>query len=44
VTTHANGSKYTGNFEDGMASGKGELRTSNGDKYIGDFKNNKKHG
>lgn len=38
------GSKYIGNFKDGLKDGKGRLIWPNGDYYEGGFKNNEIHG
>lgn len=38
------GNKYTGNYEDGIKTGRGTLIFNNGDKYVGDFENNLRNG
>lgn len=38
---YADGSKYIGQFKDGLSEGQGQLILSTGEKYIGQFKNDK---
>lgn len=38
---HTDGSKYIGQFKNGLSEGQGQLILSNGEKYVGNFKNNK---
>ena len=42
--TFADGSKYVGEYNDGMIHGQGTLTTANGSKYIGEFKDGMMHG
>lgn len=38
---YADGSKYVGQFKDGLSDGQGQLILANGQKYVGNFKNDK---
>jgi hypothetical protein len=38
---YADGSKYVGQFKNGVSEGEGELILSSGEKYVGKFKNDK---
>jgi hypothetical protein len=42
--TFADGSKYVGEYNDGMIHGQGTLTTANGSKYVGEFKDGMMHG
>jgi len=41
---HQNGDYYLGNFEHGIASGKGFFRRMSGETYEGDWENNLPNG
>ena len=34
----ANGSKYVGEYKDGMRNGQGTMTYANGDEYVGEWK------
>jgi len=42
--TYPDGSKYVGEFKDGLANGQGTLTSANGEKYVGEFKDGKRLG
>jgi hypothetical protein len=42
--TFSDGSKYVGEFKDGLLHGQGTLEFPDGEKYVGEFKDGKQHG
>ena len=42
--TWSDGSKYVGEFKEGLPNGQGTLTSTDGRKYVGKFKDRKKHG
>ena len=42
--TWSDGSKYVGEFKEGLPNGQGTLTSPDGRKYVGEFKDRKKHG
>ena len=42
--TWSDGSKYVGEFKEGLPNGRGTLTSPDGRKYVGEFKDRKKHG
>ena len=41
IQVYADGSKYVGEFKNGVSEGEGEFISFNGEKYVGTFKNDK---
>jgi hypothetical protein len=41
IQVYADGSKYVGDFKNGVSEGQGEFISANGEKYAGLFKNDK---